>query len=460
MTEALYISFVILLAAALLVPSAVFLAMSFSHREMRYWRLLAFGYGSLFLASILAASRDFIPNLASIPISNMLVGVGYFICLRAFKLLDKKRVWNHADVIILSLYSIAVFLVYFLSNEYSLRVTLVSACICFYSLLLARVVLITKRNLSALGAWLVLTASAINITLSGMRTIAAWLNSENYLLSLELWDTVFFIGSIGVLFSFSIGQFIIGSSILTSQTNAQLAHERNLTAKLNDALEDQKNLQKLLIHEIKRPINAISATLQSQKKEVELQQNSSTHASLLQLINEATTSLEQIGEYDELSSLFEQPKFAEIQLGDIVKDLRSKWRVDVSIEKHLWTYRLNVDPFLLDVALGNLIENGQKFGLTPEGVLIRIIADAGYAAFDIEDDGQGIPENEWSRVWGKFYRVGHASQNAIKGCGLGLHAVRQIAVIHHGYVSVMSKSPSTIRFAIPISQEVSDCANA
>lgn len=70
-------------------------------------------------------------------------------------------------------------------------------------------------------------------------------------------------------------------------------------------------------------------------------------------------------------------------------------------------------------------------------------------AFDVSDDGPGIAPGEQQNVFGKFYKVGSTSANALKGCGLGLYVVQQIAKAHHGTCRMLSQSPSTLRLAIP-----------
>ena len=448
MTEDLYVQFVALLAAALLVPAVVFLAMGISQPKMSYWRILASGMGCIFFASILSALRDFLPVLASTLSANILVGAGYFLNVKASRSLDSINRHNASDLTILVVYSGLSLAVNLFANSYEYRLTVVSAGICVFSALTILQLISMRDSLNKLGVWIVVSVAAANMFLALARAAAALWGSEIHILSLSFWDPVFFIGSIAIVFGFSIGYFIIGSSILSTQTEALLDHERILTQKLNASIEDQKNLQKLVLHEIKRPINALSAALQVVQSSDHTHLYSHNAKDLLRLVNQAGSFLDGISEYDELSGLFDHPNKEFIPLIAIEDDIRSKWRIGIDINEDSRAIVIFADPLLVDIALGNLIENAQKFGHTPDNVRLFIHSDTTHILFDIEDDGPGVPSHEWGRIWGKFYRMGASSSNAIKGCGLGLHAVKRIAEVHGGYARVLSQMPSCVRFAI------------
>lgn len=451
MTEDLYIRFVALLAAALMVPSVVFGAMRATNPEIPYWRFLAWGCLAIFLASTLSALRDVIPTLAATLLSNLLIGVGYFLNLKAARSLEGADKHNATDLALLVLYLTLAMMVNFGASNYETRVVLVSFGICVFTAATAHQILSIRKDLSKLGAWIVVSISFTNIVVSSARGAAAFAGQDTYVFSLSLWDPVFFICSIAVVFGFSIGFFIIGMTILSVQTQQLLDHERSLTLELNTAIDAQKDLQKLLLHEIKRPINALSAAIQASQG----QTRPNDAKTMLSLVNEATAYLEGIGDYDELSSLFENPNTVMQPIATIASDLRSKWRIDVEVADNIAAHAVHADQLLMDIALGNLVENAQKFGCSHKGIRLRIDADATHFLFDVEDDGAGIPQNEWSKVWGKFYRIGAASANAVTGCGLGLHAVKRIVEVHGGYARVLSQSPSRIRVTFPKTSQVS-----
>jgi signal transduction histidine kinase len=59
----------------------------------------------------------------------------------------------------------------------------------------------------------------------------------------------------------------------------------------------------------------------------------------------------------------------------------------------------------------------------------------------VKDEGPGIRDEEKSRIFSKFYRVGDESTRKTKGTGLGLYICRKIAQAHKGEISVTDNIP-------------------
>ena len=109
------------------------------------------------------------------------------------------------------------------------------------------------------------------------------------------------------------------------------------------------------------------------------------------------------------------------------------------------------DETRLSQVFYNLIDNAIKY--THENGEIRIYAhETGkFIQVDIEDNGIGIPENDLSRIFERFYRVDKARSREMGGTGLGLSIVKHIVQAHGGEVWVKSTlgAGSTFSFTIP-----------
>lgn len=66
--------------------------------------------------------------------------------------------------------------------------------------------------------------------------------------------------------------------------------------------------------------------------------------------------------------------------------------------------------------------------------------------FVVEDDGPGVPENEWEHVFTPFARLDNSRNRASGGYGLGLSIVQRIAFWHGGKVSVGRSALGGARF--------------
>jgi signal transduction histidine kinase len=83
---------------------------------------------------------------------------------------------------------------------------------------------------------------------------------------------------------------------------------------------------------------------------------------------------------------------------------------------------------------------------------VRVGADAGTAALEVEDTGIGIPLTEQEHLFSRFFRSSAATEQAIPGTGLGLAIAKAIVDAHGGTVSVTS-SPGVgtrVRVELPL----------
>jgi two-component system phosphate regulon sensor histidine kinase PhoR len=72
-------------------------------------------------------------------------------------------------------------------------------------------------------------------------------------------------------------------------------------------------------------------------------------------------------------------------------------------------------------------------------------------AFEVTDNGQGIPRSEHRRIFGKFYRIDDRLSREREGSGLGLAIVKHVVRAHNGRVQVESVKGqgSTFRIELP-----------
>lgn len=100
--------------------------------------------------------------------------------------------------------------------------------------------------------------------------------------------------------------------------------------------------------------------------------------------------------------------------------------------------------------LVNLVSNAVKY--TTEGGKIKItFAETdGFASFQIEDNGIGIPEDEIPFIFERFYRADKSRNRKTGGSGIGLAIAKSIVLAHGGTIEVTSKIEEGSSFIVKL----------
>jgi len=109
------------------------------------------------------------------------------------------------------------------------------------------------------------------------------------------------------------------------------------------------------------------------------------------------------------------------------------------------------DPSRLEQVLNNLLSNAIKY--SPDGGAIEISGRATPhdVVVTVSDEGVGIPFEEQSRVFERFFRGAQERHQRTPGAGLGLYLVKAIVEAHAGRIWVESNpgEGAAFSFAIP-----------
>ena len=107
------------------------------------------------------------------------------------------------------------------------------------------------------------------------------------------------------------------------------------------------------------------------------------------------------------------------------------------------------DPGKLHDVLRNLVENAVNY--SPEGATIQIDArrEAEAIALTVSDSGPGIPPDDLSRVFERFYRVDR-SRSRPGGTGLGLAIVKHLVELHRGTVTAENRPEGGAKFTVTL----------
>ena len=98
----------------------------------------------------------------------------------------------------------------------------------------------------------------------------------------------------------------------------------------------------------------------------------------------------------------------------------------------------------LELAVVNLLDNAVKYGGQVPRVRVRLTEEGDAWSLFVTDNGRGVAAQDRERIFERFYRAtDEEAGHAVKGQGLGLSLVRQIAELHGGSVAVASPMAGT-----------------
>jgi two-component system, OmpR family, sensor histidine kinase BaeS len=124
------------------------------------------------------------------------------------------------------------------------------------------------------------------------------------------------------------------------------------------------------------------------------------------------------------------------------------------------TFSEKVPPILIDVqrmeqVVYNLVENAIKY--TDNGFIkIRSFLENEFVVIEICDTGMGIPKEEISKIWDRFYRIEKSRARKTGGTGLGLYIAKQIIESHHGQIKISSVENQGSTFLIYLPRELKE----
>jgi signal transduction histidine kinase len=104
-------------------------------------------------------------------------------------------------------------------------------------------------------------------------------------------------------------------------------------------------------------------------------------------------------------------------------------------------------PVALRRAFANLMDNAIAYG---GGFVIRLALEDGHARVAIDDNGPGIPVDEFEKVFAPFYRLERSRSRDTGGVGLGLSTARTIIRGHGGDIALENRAEGGLRVTVTL----------
>jgi len=205
-------------------------------------------------------------------------------------------------------------------------------------------------------------------------------------------------------------------------------------------LEFDKMRKRIMRHLNQRSemLSGISHDLRTPLTRMKLQLALIKDKELSQIMSQDIDEMEKmLNEYLQFTSSNYVEKDETFNISQLVEDIITQYKNNnVSSETHPRVY-MNGRKNLIKRCLNNLIDNAVKYA---EKVSLKLSKKNNSILISIDDDGPGIPIDEYQNVFKPFYKIDKSRGDSKSSVGLGLSITSDIIKSHGGNIS-LEKSP-------------------
>lgn len=213
-----------------------------------------------------------------------------------------------------------------------------------------------------------------------------------------------------------------------------------------------------MTHEFKTPISSIKIAADVLDKDEQIQSDARLR-NYIGIIKDQNERLnDQVGKVLNIARLENDNLELNFTEFDLVKEMRKILENEkIKLDEGALTYKLpdetimiRADQLHFNNVITNVIDNAVKYsGSSPE-VRVTLTLKAGIASISISDKGIGIPKEQIKDIFQKFYRISTGNVHNVKGFGLGLFYVKNIAKAHGWIPHVTSEVGNGTTFTLDI----------
>jgi len=221
----------------------------------------------------------------------------------------------------------------------------------------------------------------------------------------------------------------------------------NMSEKLEQAEKARGEFVSNVSHELKTPLSSIKVLSESilLQQEVPIDMYREFLQDITSEVDRMTVIVNDLLELVKLDRREHGFHASTVELNNLVEDILRRLSPLAEQKRIILLYEdvrqvtMDADEVKLSLAISNIVENGIKY--TPSGGTVKVIVDADHqnAYISIKDTGIGIPEEEQSLVFNRFYRVDKTRDRGTGGTGLGLAISHAAVLLHNGSLNLSSK---------------------
>lgn len=252
-----------------------------------------------------------------------------------------------------------------------------------------------------------------------------------------------------------------GDYAVRAETDLKELEIYELAAAVNhmaDSLQDQEYLRKQMTkdiaHELRTPVTNISSYMEMMMEGVmdPTKERLDSCYQELSRLSSIIRDLERLenAESDDISLDLEEMDLSDLSR-TILKGFETKLReknIRASITGDA-AYVL-ADKGRMGQVIANLLSNAIKYTDENGSIDVYVKRDKDKVSLMVEDTGIGIPEDEQSRIFERFYRTDKSRTRKTGGAGIGLSISKAIVLAHNGSICCESRDEKGTRFIVSL----------
>ena len=235
---------------------------------------------------------------------------------------------------------------------------------------------------------------------------------------------------------------------LVRRINAQNRQIRHQIDELKVEHERQDSMRREFTanvsHELKTPLTSISGYAELMQEGAVRQEDIRRFSG--KIYDEAQRLIALVGDIIRLSQLdsrVNMPQKTSTDLWELCQTVLSQ--LEHAARKRAVTLHLTGDhatvfgaEHILSEMVYNLCDNAIKYNRDGGSVTVELTALSDGTVLCVRDTGIGIPQEEFERIFERFYRVDKSHSREMGGTGLGLSIVKHAAAYHQATIAVDS----------------------
>lgn len=230
------------------------------------------------------------------------------------------------------------------------------------------------------------------------------------------------------------------------------------TQEQKKAMEKKDEFITIASHELKTPVTSIKGYVQLLRYNFQNEGNQMAADVLSKVdtqINKLTMLISDLLDVKKIENgqlLYNQENF---DFNELVEEvIEETARV---ITRHTLKYNLSESRMVfgdrnkIGQVITNFIDNAGKYSPAKSDIVITTAIEEKNIRLSVQDFGIGIPRNQQSQIFDRFFRVSGEKENTYAGLGLGLYISAELIRRHNGTIGVESEpeNGSTFYFTIP-----------